>query len=329
MNNIDYQWPMGAIPAPDEPYAENAKKRSTLHDCLDDFFTHMLGYPVIVMSSGQASLSLVLQYYEANRSQVIYVPKWAAHCLWHVTGSYANPTCTDLQAANIILAVHKYGFVKHYLPNAKQIIIEDSVDSLLCNGNSLFPNGGDFEIVSLPKVMGIYSGALLVCRSRELVKRIRPMTRAFGGLNAYAGRMRYLGSSGKGGPFCDILDTYQIFEWANFSPDYTVLRTIHDHLDALMHNRLVIEKRLSYLYRVAPNLVSQDIKITPGRLPPVIPVPLNSLPPEGVMVRHVNNTQDLGNPLFVKSALIPLHFGISEDRFKDIVAIIKNERLRA
>ena len=39
-------------------------------------------------------------------------------------------------------------------PKKKFKIVEDSVDSLIVNKKALFPNKGEFEIFSIPKIIG-------------------------------------------------------------------------------------------------------------------------------------------------------------------------------
>ncbi|HEY2345025.1 MAG TPA: hypothetical protein VGH80_03995 [Xanthomonadaceae bacterium] len=318
MSDIDYQWPLGAIPPPDRPAEEDARERGVLHDELDGYFTRRLGHPAIVVPSGQAAIALVLRFLGSNRAKTIFVPRWSSHCLWNVTGHYGNPTCTDPQAADIVLAVHKYGFVERCSSDAGRGIIEDSCDCIFSDGSSLFPNGGDFALVSLPKTMGLYGGGVLVARTPGLADAVRPLTRDFGPLNEYAGLQRYLAAAGKASPFCDPL----ALEWKNFSPDLTVLRSIRDNLDALERNRETIAARLDYVARHAPILLRRAKKISGGRLPPVLPVPVRGPAPEGIMVRNVNRTDSLERPEFSTAALVPLHFGVARDRFEAIVSAL-------
>ena len=47
---------------------------------------------------------------------------------------------------------------------AKVSTIDDCVDSLCEIGTELFPTSNDFEIWSLPKILGTTSGAVLWCK---------------------------------------------------------------------------------------------------------------------------------------------------------------------
>jgi putative PLP-dependent aminotransferase (TIGR04422 family) len=316
MNEAFYLWPMGAVAPPEQPISHDPLRRSALHDRLDEYFTGKMGYPVIVTSSGQAAISLVLRFYNFNRAQTIFAPRWSSHCVWNVTGRYGNPTSSALPSADIVLAIHRYGFVELCPPGTLRPVIEDSCDSVVTDGQSLFPNGGDFEIISLPKVSGIYSGGLLLARTAELADRIRPATRDFGVVNEYAGLQRYLGQSGKGPPFCDP----NVLEWQNFCPDLTVLQAIHDNLNAFDRNRETIELRLSDLARHAPQLLRLAKPLSAGRLPPVLPIPLRGRAPEGVLVRHSNRGESLDQPDYVPCALVPLHCGVGDEQFHAIVS---------
>jgi putative PLP-dependent aminotransferase (TIGR04422 family) len=311
-----YLWPMGAVAPPEQPTPHDPPRRAMLHDRLDEYFTRRIGHPAIVMSSGQAAISLALRFYNVNRGHTIFASRWSSHCVWNVTGRYGNPTSSTPASADVVLAIHRYGFVELCPPQTSRPVIEDSCDSFVTDGRHLFPNGGDFEIVSVPKVSGIYSGGLLIARTAELADRIKPATREFGAVNEYAGLQRYLGQSGKGPPFCDP----NVLEWQNFCPDLTVLQAIEANLDAFDRNRKTIELRLSYLARHATRLLDLARPLSDGRLPPVLPIPLRGSAPEGVLVRHCNRSNSLDRPDYVPCALVPLHFGIGDEQFRDIVS---------
>ena len=62
-------------------------------------------------------------------------------------------------------------------------IIEDSVDSIILHKNDLFTNKGDFEIVSLPKIIGSISGGIIITKNKsfyEFAKKEQDQNRKLG-----------------------------------------------------------------------------------------------------------------------------------------------------
>ena len=53
--------------------------------------------------------------------------------------------------------------------------MEDAVDSLCMPAAQLCPLGGDFEIWSLPKILGVVAGGVVWCRDRETAVRLRTL----------------------------------------------------------------------------------------------------------------------------------------------------------
>ena len=311
------QWPARSFALKDY-LNDNETERLDIQNKIEEHFSRVFGYPVVVTSSGQAAIAALLTYYKANRSQIIFVPRWSSHCLWNVTGTYADPTCVSPEKASFVIVVHKYGFVEKYLPVSGQVIIEDSCDTNFYNNSTLFYNGGDFEIVSLPKVMGTYSGGLIICRDHKLAQHLRQLTKDFRDYNAFAGRQRYDGFVRPGAGFADP----EVFERRNFSPDLTVLTTVYDNLAQFSVNQATIMERLAYIKRRAPRLLEETPALSDGRLPPVLPVSLSSEMPEFLLTKHINISGNLNCAKYVRHALIPLHFGVEDNIFKSIVELL-------
>ena len=314
MSEIYSQWP-SRVYALQSYLQDNETERMNLQSMLDQHFTKLFGYQAVTTSSGQSSLAIILNYYQANRSQIMYVPRWSSHCLWNVSGTYTDPTCISPNEADIILTVHKYGFVEKYNSIRNQIVIEDSCDSLLISNESCFSNGGEFEFISLPKIMGVYSGGVILCREPKHADFLRLVARNFGDYNEFAGMQRYNGFTGSGQSICDP----EVHERRNYCPDLTVLKTISNNLTSFENNKNLILDRINYIDKFAPQLLASAGRLTPGRLPPVLPIPIKEEVSDRVVVRRVNISRNLNSPNYVPCALIPLHFGVKDDVFKFVV----------
>ena len=165
-NNIkDYQWPSSFILPKQKYYIKYEKKiDSKLINDLEKFFQKYYGFKVILFPSARAGIASILRFLKIDRSKEVFVNKWVSHCIFNTVGRYTNIS-TSFKTPEVAIAVHKWGF-KQIIPEKKNIkIIEDSVDSIIVNKNDLFVNKGEFEIVSLPKIIGSVSGGIVITKN--------------------------------------------------------------------------------------------------------------------------------------------------------------------
>ena len=117
--------------------------------------------------SSRASISTLLDYLKFDRSKIVNIPKWSSHCLFETIGSKTNISVNNLKA-DLSLIIHKWGITKKNSVKNK-ITIEDSVDSLPVDNNfKPFINNGIIEIISLPKIIGSYSGGIVLTNNKSL-----------------------------------------------------------------------------------------------------------------------------------------------------------------
>ncbi len=132
------------------------------------------GYPVLV-SSGRAAIRLVHSLMGISRGDCIGVPRYASHCVLDVVARSAAPVLYQHPGTRKSdLVYHPWGYLN--AGEWMKPIIEDAVDTLLVPGNDLFQVGGDFEIWSLPKILGTSSGGVIWCREAsdaESLRRLR------------------------------------------------------------------------------------------------------------------------------------------------------------
>jgi putative PLP-dependent aminotransferase (TIGR04422 family) len=129
------------------------------------------GSPVF-MSSARAGICLTLSHLNLSRSDVVALFPYASHCVIEAVGRVAAPAPAKYQnevAARLVY--HQWGYVQQQ--KANQNTIEDAVDSLCRPGASLFPAGGNYEIWSLPKILGTLFGGVVWCRNYEDALKLR------------------------------------------------------------------------------------------------------------------------------------------------------------
>ena len=120
------------------------------------------GYPVIC-SSGRVALYIALKELKFDRSKKINLYPYASHCVISATGRISNPSAYN-KNNKMDVVYHQWGIT--YSCNHKPLV-EDSVDSLYEKNTSLFANGSNFEVWSLPKIIGTSSGGILWCKKKS------------------------------------------------------------------------------------------------------------------------------------------------------------------
>lgn len=141
---------------------------STIEVLLKDMFPS--GFPVLC-SSGRASLALSLRYSQVERNRLVGVFPYASHCVLDAVSRIGTPSPVDNPYIFISIFYHQWGFVQE--KNLLKNTIEDCVDTLCVPGVALFPGGGNFEIWSLPKILGTSSGGVLWCRDESTAEEIK------------------------------------------------------------------------------------------------------------------------------------------------------------
>ncbi|MEH6632292.1 MAG: putative PLP-dependent aminotransferase [Halopseudomonas aestusnigri] len=129
------------------------------------------GYPVLV-SSGRAGIRLVLSKLGLGRPDLVGLFPYASHCVIDVVGRVATPVPVMLNVkTNVSLVYHQWGYVQER--KSERIIVEDAVDTLCQPGGDLFPAGGDFEVWSLPKILGTLGGGVIWCKDAEEAEELK------------------------------------------------------------------------------------------------------------------------------------------------------------
>lgn len=123
------------------------------------------GYPVLC-SSGRSALYLSLNHLEKKRGDLVGVFPYASHCVIDSMSRITTP-CFGEESKNCDLRIiyHQWGYVQE--KDVKNDTIDDCVDSLYHIGKKLFPSGSEFEIWSLPKILGTSSGGVLWCKNKQ------------------------------------------------------------------------------------------------------------------------------------------------------------------
>ena len=147
------------------------KKRSDVEDILAKYFPSALP---IVFSSGRSAIFFCLLYNKLNRNNIIEYFPYANECIISSISQISNPVpLNHVIKSDFKISYHHWGYpikIKYH-----KNIIEDSADSLYIKNSNLFTGNGDFEIWSLPKILGTYSGGILWCRNVDDYNNIQKL----------------------------------------------------------------------------------------------------------------------------------------------------------
>lgn len=308
MKEQDYQWPSSLLNYSKNDNDFSGQSAEQLITKIEDFFSQQYGCYVCLMPSGRSSISILLRYLNFNRSKTVFIPKWSSYCLYSCIGPYSNIS-TDFLDPDLILINHKWGYGYKLNQDNAKIIIEDSVDTIHIDGSSLFQNNGIAEIISLPKIIGSFSGGLIVTRDKKLSDYIHSTQQN----NLELG---FAQSKKKREPDSEIKNDWGYHEHMNTSLDITALANIINNMQNLFKNintityrrRVILEKFI-------------DVLIDSKRLGPVVVFPKSKYKilgnKKGFMLRQFNYSLQIEDAFSYESSyLLPVHFGILDKHFE-------------
>lgn len=314
---MNYLWPYKASVQPKPFCIRNASRsRRVSYRTIESFFEDKFNVPARLLPSGRATLSLILRFLGADRSHVIFAPKWSSDCVWDAIGLRSNPTISFHPEPNYILAVHKWGFQSSLCRPHSGLIIEDSVDSLLTDGAPLFALGSEFNFISLPKVIGSYSGAIVFSHNESFLQFVRDEQENNAELALRQSHIKHRIYDGEQEPF----ESINPFEFFNTQLENNELQHIEFSLQNYSLNLETIKRRLDKLKQRFPNALIPDPK---ARFPIHFPAPKNvyfSTSKAGYMERFFDVRRQLDSPEYQSCYLLPLHIGVDEVFFEYLLS---------
>jgi hypothetical protein len=200
---------------------------------------------------------------------------------------------------------------------SKKIIIEDSVDTIHLDTSSLFQNNGIAEIISLPKIIGSFSGGLILTRDKKLSDYIHSVQQSNLELGISQSKKKQLDGKSK--------NDWGYHEHLNTSLDINGLVNIVNNMQNLFKNINIISQRRKIIFERF-----RDISIDLKCLGPVVVFPKSkykiSGSKESFMLRQFNYSLRIEDTWeYESSYLLPVHFEIVDELFETLLNAI-NER---
>lgn len=348
---LDYQWPSAArLPARFRARGADPRRVERLMRGIEEIFESRLGVRAVLVPSARAGLAMILRAHSVDRSRVVHVPQWVSHCLWDVVGRYSNTSVSFEPRPDVVLAVHKWGVVSRLSHPTKALVIEDSVDSLPTSPRSLFPNGGLYELISLPKVFGAFCGGVVLTRDASAAERLRALRKreelplrptpsrtacavpAAGraGARALAGQqsmLKYLAAKAAFDGRTEFME-WEYLEFENLLLDEASLEHVADCVAGWDECAATILSRLERAV-AADRRLGRGLNVDQGRLPPLLAI--TGVEPAaaakaGFLVRRVDVRRSVDRPDYRPAALLPLHFGVREAEFGRLLGALTRLR---
>lgn len=267
----------------------------------------------VLTSSARVGILLILKFKKFNRSKIIKIPKWSSHCLYDAIGSLTNISCIDDKKNNCELIVHQLGNTFNY-QRKTSLIIDDSADSLPTEDFVPFLNSKFSEVISLPKIIGSYSGGIILTNNKKLFLDLKSKQKLALEFSKKQSLRKYE---------C-LLMKKNNFDWHyhesfNISVDENTVINVYDNLKNFYLNKKIITKRRERYFN------KQFKTFDKYRIGPCGFLKFNKKYNKIFESRQINTSRNSFTEKYKKMNLIPLHFTIKESVLeKKINRILKN-----
>jgi|TARA_B110000438_G_scaffold287846_1_gene320623 putative PLP-dependent aminotransferase (TIGR04422 family) len=262
--------------------------------------------------SSRSSLNLILKYLKFNRTKTVSIPKWSSNCLYQSMGPISNISVED-NSSDALLVVHKWGHTYKVNNRSNKVwIIEDSADCLPNKKFRPFENKSEFEVISLPKIIGSYSGGIVLTNNKKFYMHGKRKQLRNKNLGARLSKMKYEYWLSKNKN--KNKNDWFYKEHLNTSFDGNVIDNIFNCLKYYEKNLLIIKKRQKLLKEVIPRL-NFDIK----RLGPCAVFKEKKYPylKNILELKHFNFSKKANKGKYEKCFILPIHFRITDNLFND------------
>ena len=300
MSVEDYQWPDFDFKL--NSFNSTPKTSASAQDMLhkiEDFYSQKFNTPAYLFPSARAGLSAIFRFKNISRQHTLFAPKWSSHCVWDVISRYANPTSVHYPNIDLALVVHKWGYQFQTTLQDPSKIIHDSVDSIFTSYQLSLPSA-EFEVLSLPKILGTFCGGIVFSKNKSFDQFMLQL-RQNSSLGLATFQEKHKLDELKQ---TQIITTWQADEWRNFLLTEVATKRLE-----------IVSKKLNIDY----------LSIGSERLPCNIPLEVSRhhfKKPEMLIKRQFNFSFKNEMDSFLPAYLLPIHIGISEERFQAMLRAI-------
>jgi len=144
---------------------------------LEEFFNSFYTpFKTLYFSRGRVAITAILESIGASRNDLVFIQPYSSYCVQSAISKVSTPLTIHPEESKYQIVYHNFG--KKAIADRsifKNVIIEDSVDSLVISNEEweLFPNGGDYAIFSLSKLLHLPFGSIVVCRTDKAYSKLK------------------------------------------------------------------------------------------------------------------------------------------------------------
>jgi len=138
---------------------------------IEKYFCNLYApYKVVYFSRARVALMAISKVRNLSREQLTFVQPFSSHCVLSSISYQSTPTTTQPQASDQQIVYHQWGQKTEVNQNNyKNVLVEDAVDSIILTNekSELFPNNAPFCVISLPKILPISVGSIVICQQND------------------------------------------------------------------------------------------------------------------------------------------------------------------
>jgi putative PLP-dependent aminotransferase (TIGR04422 family) len=313
MKNNYFFWPK---PKFSNVYKSYFYKTHNIEDILNKYFPS--GYPVL-FPSARSALYFCIIYNRLNRENFVEYFPYANECILSSISQVTNPVPLNFyKNSDLKISYHHWGY-QIKLKNHNKIL-EDSADSLYLKNSKLFNSNGNFEIWSLPKILGTFSGGILWCKDindYNEIKKIYPDSK-IGFVNSFSKLFSHKSSY--------FYNLWKAECYSNFNLPNFYRKEIYRALENWSYYTDLVQKNIEIISTIIEDWVPKNN----NRLPCVIPFKedlkiFNILKNKGIKndLRMFNVNFDENDQKYEKVYSVPVHYQVNKEFLKKIISIIK------
>lgn len=286
-------------------------------------------YKIVLFPSCRSAIYSICELMELKRSDFVGISEYSSHCVIDAIGRLAMPECVLSSKLQCILVNHQWGYRKQLSRVFNGRVIEDSCDSLITDERQLLKNNSNYEVFSLPKILGTSFGGVVVCRNHEFASRLKGIRDS---RDINIGKIQY-GLKNKYIRVRDhnYLTYYSAVEAMNGFLPMPALAQIKKFYDKFFDIANQRQSRVTKFFQCMEReeLVFSSCYLGEGRLPPAIPVRYNhhivkAFAKYGfkTYIRNFNDTLFNDQSNFVPCIPIPIHQDVTNDDFDRMLEIL-------
>ncbi|MGV2870840.1 hypothetical protein [Colwellia sp. E150_009] len=146
---------------------------------IEQYFSALYApYKVVYFSRARVAIMAISAVRELSRPQLTFVQPFSSHCVLSAISYQSTPTTVSLEQSTQQVIYHQWGNKTQINQQVYQnVLIEDMVDSLILTNDKseLFPNDAPFCVISLPKILPVSVGSIVICQQdddyQQLIKQ--------------------------------------------------------------------------------------------------------------------------------------------------------------